>query len=75
MTAGELIRTRRTELGLSQAQLAERADTGQALVSRIESGRTTPTLSVLQRLASALDCDLALRLVPRPGTRSSNTGS
>lgn len=64
MTAGELIRARRTELGLSQFQLAERAGTGQALVSRIESGRTLPTLSVLQRLATALDCDLVLNLMP-----------
>ncbi len=72
MTAGELIRTRRTELGLSQTQLAERASTGQALISRIESGRTTPTLSVLQRLASALDCDLTLHLVPHPRTHSPN---
>jgi transcriptional regulator with XRE-family HTH domain len=64
MTAGELIRTRRTELGLSQTQLAARAGTGQALISRIESGRTTPTLSVLHRLAQALDCDLVLDLAP-----------
>jgi transcriptional regulator with XRE-family HTH domain len=64
VTAGELIRARRIELGLSQLQLVERAGTGQALVSRIESGRTLPTLSVLQRLATALDCDLVLDLMP-----------
>jgi transcriptional regulator with XRE-family HTH domain len=70
VTAGELIRARRVELGLSQGQLAERAGTGQAVVSRVESGRTLPTLSVLQRLASALDCDLVLDLTPRSGARS-----
>ena len=65
MTAAELIRSRRGELGLSQAELAARAGTGQAFVSRVESGKTTPTLSVLQRLAAALDCDLILDLAPR----------
>jgi len=73
VTAGELIRARRIELCLSQAQLAERAGTGQALVSRVESGRTIPTLSVLQRLASALDCDLVLHLTPHSGTHSPDT--
>ena len=65
MTAAELIRSRRSELGLSQAELAARAGTGQAFVSRVESGKTTPTLPVLQRLAAALDCDLILGLAPR----------
>ncbi|MFC1403019.1 MULTISPECIES: helix-turn-helix domain-containing protein [Streptacidiphilus] len=64
MTAAELIRNRRTALGLSQAELAARAGTGQAFVSRVESGRTTPTLPVLQRLAAALDCDVVLDLEP-----------
>nr|WP_133996736.1 helix-turn-helix transcriptional regulator [Streptomyces sp. 846.5] len=65
MTAADLIRARRTALGLSQAELAIRAGTGQAFVSRVESGKTTPTLPVLQRLATALDCDLVLDLAPR----------
>ncbi|MBY8879947.1 helix-turn-helix domain-containing protein [Actinacidiphila acidipaludis] len=68
MSPGELIRARRTELGISQAQLAERAGTGQAFVSRVESGKTAPTLSVLRRLAAALGCDLTLGLTPRAGS-------
>ena len=48
MTAADLIRARRNALGLSLAELAARAGTGQAFVSRVESGRTTPTLPVLQ---------------------------
>lgn len=65
MTAADLIRARRNALGLSQAELAARAGTGQAFVSRVESGRATPTLPALQRLAAALDCDVVLSLAPR----------
>lgn len=75
MTPGELIRARRIELGMSQARLAERAGTGQAFVSRVESGGTAPTLTVLRRLAAALDCDLVLGLTPHPGAHASTTRS
>ncbi len=65
MTVADLIRTRRNALGLSQAELAARASTGQAFVSRVESGRSTPTIPVLERLAAALDCEVVLSLAPR----------
>ncbi|MCZ1021212.1 helix-turn-helix transcriptional regulator [Streptomyces noursei] len=63
--AANLIRSRRIELGLSQAELATRAGTGQAFVSRVESGKAIPTIPVLQRLARALECELSMTLAPR----------
>ncbi|MEN8655889.1 helix-turn-helix transcriptional regulator [Streptomyces sp. 21So2-11] len=48
-----------------EAELAERAGTGQAVISRIESGKLTPTLAVLERLAAALDCKVILDFAPR----------
>lgn len=65
MTPGELVRERREELGWSQAQLAAAAGTGQAVVSRIESGRLNPTVHMLGRLANAMDAELGLTLSPR----------
>ncbi|MET8226015.1 helix-turn-helix transcriptional regulator [Streptomyces sp. NPDC005301] len=57
---GSLVKAWRIRRGLSQTQLAERAGTGQAAISRIESSRDLPTLALLNRIASALDCDLKI---------------
>ncbi len=46
--------------GLTQSQLAERCGMDQADISRIERGSTSPTTTVLQRIADALDADLKL---------------
>ncbi|MEW1914651.1 helix-turn-helix transcriptional regulator [Kitasatospora sp. NPDC085895] len=59
-----MIRQRREELGWSQARLASAAGTGQAVVSRIESGHLNPTVDMLRRLASAMNTELRLTLLP-----------
>jgi transcriptional regulator with XRE-family HTH domain len=48
--------------GWSQADLADRAGTKQANISRIESGLANPTVKLLQKLADALDTELVLHL-------------
>ena len=48
---GRELARRRREAGLSQAELAARMGTSQAAISNMESGRTLPTLSVLERFA------------------------
>ena len=50
----ELITTKRKEKHLSQAELAERIDSKQAVISRIESGNVSIGLKMLQRIANAL---------------------
>jgi transcriptional regulator with XRE-family HTH domain len=65
LTTAELVRTWRNAQGMSQAELAGLAGTGQAVISRIESGKLTPTLPVLERLAAALDCRVVLDFAPR----------
>lgn len=55
---GQTVYDRRVELGLSQAELAERAGMTQPQVSRMEGGDTVPTLPLLRRLAKALDGSL-----------------
>ncbi|MFB6151644.1 MAG: CBS domain-containing protein [Haloarculaceae archaeon] len=48
------LRERRTELGLTQSDLAERADVSQPLIARIEGGDVDPRLSTLRRIVNAL---------------------
>jgi transcriptional regulator with XRE-family HTH domain len=59
---GQAVYDRRTELGLSQAQLAERAGMTQPQISNIEQAGGTPTLPLLRRLAKALDAQLTIDL-------------
>ncbi|MFC0865667.1 helix-turn-helix domain-containing protein [Sphaerimonospora cavernae] len=51
---GDMIRSRRVELGLTQAEVARRAQISQPALSRIEGGGGVPTLAMLDRLARAM---------------------
>jgi ribosome-binding protein aMBF1 (putative translation factor) len=53
-----LVLIRRTELGITQKELAERMGTSHSVISRIESGRHQVSLATLRRLARALDVKL-----------------
>ena len=58
---GRAVRELREQRGWSQAQLAEVAAMTQSAIARFEAGGTVPTLQVLERLARALDVELAVR--------------
>ena len=49
----------RREKGLSQEELSDRAQIHQTCLSGVERGRRNPTITVLQRIAKALDADIA----------------
>ncbi|MCX4787399.1 MULTISPECIES: helix-turn-helix domain-containing protein [unclassified Streptomyces] len=59
---GQAVYDRRTELGLSQTELARRAGMTQPQISHIEGGDSVPTLALLTRLAKALDASLTIDL-------------
>ncbi|MCM2419259.1 helix-turn-helix transcriptional regulator [Streptomyces sp. RKAG293] len=59
---GQAVYDRRAELGLSQTELARRADMTQPQISNIEGGDSVPTLPLLTRLAKALDASLTIDL-------------
>jgi transcriptional regulator with XRE-family HTH domain len=63
MDAGTLLRQRRQAHGLSQRELAIRAGTRQATISRIENGHEIPTVQRLDQLLTALGERLELRAV------------
>ncbi|WP_332899169.1 MULTISPECIES: CBS domain-containing protein [unclassified Haladaptatus] len=48
------LRERRTGLGLTQSELANRAGVSQPLIARIEGGDVDPRLSTLRRIVNAL---------------------
>lgn len=60
-----MIRTAREKSGLSQRELAKKAGTTQAVVSRIESGADSrmPSLTLIYRLLTASDAKLELKCI------------
>ncbi len=59
----------RSRAGLTQDIVAERMGTTKSAVSRLESaGKHAPSLATLKRYASAVGCDLQVRLVPQKAT-------
>jgi transcriptional regulator with XRE-family HTH domain len=55
MTVGECVRTLRVASGLSQRELARRATISSAMLSLVEADKREPTISMLRRIAHALD--------------------
>jgi predicted DNA-binding mobile mystery protein A len=64
------VREIRTALGLSQSQLAARAGVSRATVQQMERAEAERriTLASLDKLAHAMDCQVALVIMPRGGT-------
>jgi transcriptional regulator with XRE-family HTH domain len=69
MDAGALLRQRRRAHGLSQRELALRAGTRQATISRIENGHEAPTVRRLEQLLTVLGERLELHAVPLDAER------
>jgi len=60
MTPGELLRSARRRHGLTQEQLAARARTSQAAISRIERGLVSPSIVTLATLLDLMGEELVL---------------
>jgi transcriptional regulator with XRE-family HTH domain len=64
--AANLLSAVRRAHKLDQQTLARRASTSQAQISRIERGKTSPSVSTLQRLLRAMGEQLAISSTPSP---------
>ncbi len=64
MTPGTLIRRARTDAGLTQQALAERAGTSQATLSAYEHARKDPSAATLMRILAASGARLTT--IPAP---------
>ena len=62
----------RIKRGLTQKQLAEKLNTRQSVISRLENMNTTPSLSFLKRLAKALDISLQVNFTDKKSVRYIN---
>lgn len=51
---GEVIRARRTALGLSQEEFADRSDHHRTYIGFLERGERCPNVATLERIAGAL---------------------
>jgi transcriptional regulator with XRE-family HTH domain len=52
------IRIMRVTNGISQDELAHKAKVDRSYISQIETGKKTPSLAVLERIAKALNCSI-----------------
>jgi transcriptional regulator with XRE-family HTH domain len=66
---GARIKALRLERQLQQRQLAEKAELTPSMVSQIESGRLTPSLNTLGRIAAGLGVPIATLFDGQPPTR------
>jgi transcriptional regulator with XRE-family HTH domain len=64
-SGGDLIREARRRAGLTQAELADRADTAQPAIARWESGRTAVSLDDVVRLVRLCGLDVEFQIVER----------
>jgi len=54
----------RIKQNLTQVQLAKKAKTGQAVISRLEGMNAKPSLSLLSKIASALNTEINVVIKP-----------
>jgi transcriptional regulator with XRE-family HTH domain len=66
IAVGQRIRSRRSFLRLSQADVARAIGTDRHHISHIESGNKLPDIGTLYRIAEALECE-AFQLMPLSG--------
>ena len=60
----------RTSAGLTQEQLAERMNTTQSAVARLESGRASPSTRTLEKFAQSTGTRLQISFEPQAANRS-----
>lgn len=58
ISIGERIKNRRKDLGLSQTDIYETCNITSGALSKIENGKTTPSIIVFYKLSLALECDM-----------------
>jgi transcriptional regulator with XRE-family HTH domain len=63
------VRRLRIDAGITQQALADAAGIDRGYLSQVERALKEPSLTVLQSLATALGCDLSVRLYPNTGPK------
>jgi transcriptional regulator with XRE-family HTH domain len=68
-----LLRDARWMIGLTQAEVAQRAGTTRQVISSYESGLRSPSIGTLDRLLAGCGLRLRLSAVPEPGLEDAPT--
>ena len=61
----EILRDARKKAGITQSELAGRIGADKAYISKVEHGRTVPTVSTFYRIVSALGMQVEITKAPR----------
>ena len=64
LQAGEAVYSARARAGLSQTDLSAATGIDQSDISKIERGIANPSISTLNRIADALNCELQISIIP-----------
>jgi transcriptional regulator with XRE-family HTH domain len=59
MEIGEHIKARRTAMGITQTDLADRSGVSKAMICDVEAGKKNPTIRLLGQIAVGLDCSIS----------------
>ncbi len=60
----DILRNARKEAGITQSELAQRIGADKAYISKVEHGRTVPTVSSFYRIVSALGMQVVITKQP-----------
>ena len=60
----DILRIARKEAGLTQSELAARIGADKAYISKVEHGRTIPTVSTFYRIVAAMGMQVVLAPIP-----------
>jgi XRE family transcriptional regulator, fatty acid utilization regulator len=74
MTIGKTIAFMRKQKGWTQGDFAEIMGMSPSAIQRVETGKSDPPLSLLQRIAYELSCYIVFIPQPTPYDRTNNTG-
>lgn len=69
---GEIIRNKRKELNMTQAELSERADISEYYLGEIERGEKLPSITYLRNLCIILDLSIDEMLCLPPQKKNKN---
>ena len=61
----QTVEASRKKRKFSQQDLSRRTKIAQGDISKIETGKSNPSVWTLKRLADGLDCDLSIRFIPK----------
>lgn len=66
LNAAKLLKEARKQAGITQRELAARCGKAQSSIARIETGKTVPSISTLNRLLAASGFEANVELVIKP---------